>query len=266
MYIYLFKLEVDGDEHEPLLANSLKLLSASEQIRSDRIIQPRVKLRFIISRVLLRKCLSLHLDMAPEDIPITKGHDGKPELCLGSIIDKNKSGGLVSFNLSHSQNMIAIAISREGDIGIDIERIRLRRNLDKIAESYFSELENKQLASIDLSKHPRMFYSYWTLKEAYTKALGLGFRKAFNSFGFELSEPVQVYEDGEKKKNFSFLQFLILDKYQMAVCLKRRGTVEHEFYSMSIDLCDDSRSFLPSLDRMRGSQKLSDQSWLIESI
>lgn len=76
----------------------------------------------------------------------------------------------VWISLSHSGPHLAVAATNVGPIGIDIERPRLGRNLDGIAEAAFGEEERRRYAE----EGPPGFYRIWTLREAMAKAVGAG--------------------------------------------------------------------------------------------
>src|ERR1043166_4550703 len=80
------------------------------------------------------------------------------------------------------------------DIGVDVESTARRSDLNDIAEKHFTPLEVEQLKNPALS-----FLDFWTLKEAYIKARGVGLSIPLESFSFILpdaSPPRIVFHDG----------------------------------------------------------------------
>lgn len=73
------------------------------------------------------------------------------------------------FNLSHSGDDIALAISDEGSIGCDIEVIRPRNNWRGIADAVFSDGERQQLTDAPQAEQLITFWRIWTGKEAILK-------------------------------------------------------------------------------------------------
>lgn len=71
----------------------------------------------------------------------------------------------INFSVSHSDEYIVVAISKSR-IGVDIERIK-DRDYIKVARRFFDHKEYKNIENI------KDFYILWTLKEAYTKMLGV---------------------------------------------------------------------------------------------
>ncbi|MDR3103407.1 MAG: 4'-phosphopantetheinyl transferase AcpT [Yokenella regensburgei] len=73
------------------------------------------------------------------------------------------------FNLSHSGDDIALAISDEGEIGCDIEVVRPRKNWQGVAEAVFSDGERQQLTDAPEPERLNLFWQIWTRKEAILK-------------------------------------------------------------------------------------------------
>jgi 4'-phosphopantetheinyl transferase len=85
------------------------------------------------------------------------------------------------FNLTHSGNRVACAISRHGRLGIDIEEVR---NLD--ITDFQKQFSAREWQSITTSADPlRTFYHYWTAKESAIKADGRGLTLPLNELNIE---------------------------------------------------------------------------------
>lgn len=90
----------------------------------------------------------------------------------------------VEFNLSHSRQMVACAVS-DKSVGIDIEYVDNDMNMD-IARHYFY---NEEYENIILSKNKTgEFFKYWVLKESFMKYTGLGFNINLNEFNIKVNE------------------------------------------------------------------------------
>lgn len=68
-------------------------------------------------------------------------------------------------SLSHSRGVAAAATSGLGRVGIDVEYICSRRNIQAILEAF--------LGPLDETVSPAAFYRVWTFGEAYFKAFGI---------------------------------------------------------------------------------------------
>jgi 4'-phosphopantetheinyl transferase len=78
----------------------------------------------------------------------------------------------------------ALAVSREREIGVDIEAVRPIE--DDIAGQYFSPREVAALRALPESEHLAAFYRCWTRKEAIVKAIGEGLSHPLTSFDVSL--------------------------------------------------------------------------------
>ena len=84
--------------------------------------------------------------------------------------------GSIDFNISHSGNYVIFAISKTNRIGIDIEEIKEIPLLD--FDSLFSKEELQRIYKVKNDYIP--FYTLWTQKEAYLKAIGMGLNVPLN--------------------------------------------------------------------------------------
>lgn len=144
------------------------LLSADETKRASRYRFPQDRSRFIVSRGWLRRILSSYLAIAPDALRFEYNEYGKPRL--------GGSDGL-SFNVSRSANLACVAVTRVGELGVDIERIRSDISVEeceRIAERSFHPEEWRALQAVPREDLRAAFYSSWTRTEAYGKACGAG--------------------------------------------------------------------------------------------
>jgi len=166
--VHLWRFHLDSSEHE---INSLKkLLSLDETIRADRLLDLQKKQQFIVARGRLRQILVSYQRTAPDKIKFQYNKYGKP--CLS---DPHSSS--ISFNLSHSENLAILAITKEDDIGVDVEKLDPDIVFSQMADRYFDEAEKLELAQYSSERQKRGFYRIWTKKEAILKLEGVGFQK-----------------------------------------------------------------------------------------
>lgn len=177
--IHLWILD-PGKIREPLLLARYQTLMTQEE--SDRVQRYRFEEHrhdALITRAFVRDTLSHYCQRKPEDWRFEKGEKDKPE-----IIDPPLP---LRFNLSHTDGMIVCAVCLHHDIGVDVENIERNTDTLAIADRYFSPSEVEELFSLpdDNSKRSR-FFDYWTLKESYIKAWGLGLAIPLDHFSFHI--------------------------------------------------------------------------------
>ena len=141
-------------------------LDRTEVARAKRFFHPRDRLRFIVAHGLLRGILASYTGIDAARLLLECEAHGKPRLRRG------QAPGL-EFNLSHSNDVIAIAIARR-PVGIDVERWSDAFSYRDLAERVFSPRERHTLAIAALAERCAAFFSAWTRKEAYLKATGRG--------------------------------------------------------------------------------------------
>ncbi len=151
-------------------------LSPLEIERANRYRAIDRREEFIIARGLLRTLLARVLREDPLDLDFSIGGNGKPALA------GPESGGAIRFNVSHSHGIILIAMTRDREIGVDVEMIRDKADHDRLAQRFFSNVECEQLRSLPPADRRRAFFHCWTRKEALLKATGMGITLALDSF------------------------------------------------------------------------------------
>jgi 4'-phosphopantetheinyl transferase len=143
-------------------------LSEDEQIRAKRFYYERDRKHFIVGRGLLRTLLSRYAGIAPDQLQFCYIPRGKPSLAATG------TDSSIQFNLSHSQGLALYAVTRDRQIGIDLEYIRSTSDVEKLAQRFFSPRESAIIHSLPPDQKQIAFFHAWTCKEAYLKATGEG--------------------------------------------------------------------------------------------
>ena len=141
-------------------------LSPSEWIRAGRFHFARDRERFIATRGLLRSILSEYLDTDPAGIRFQTGPHGKPGL--------EHAGSALRFNLSHSDDLMLLAVTHGRDIGVDLEFMRHDMPFETLADHYFEPEDAWDLRLLPAAERAWKFYDVWTCTEARLKAHGVG--------------------------------------------------------------------------------------------
>lgn len=167
-----------------------QILSADERTRAARFYLERDRKRFIAGRGLLRSILGRYLGIAPGRLQFCYGPHGKPTLA------ETTGGSMLSFNLSHSHELVLYAVTRDREIGVDVEHIRPISEFEQIALRCFSIEENTVFRELPPSQKLAAFLNCWTRKEAYLKATGDGLAFPMEQLNVSLSpgEPARLYD------------------------------------------------------------------------
>ncbi|MGN9910040.1 4'-phosphopantetheinyl transferase family protein [Phytohabitans sp. LJ34] len=155
-------------EPGPVLDRLARSLPPAERARAGAL-HGRRRAEYVTGRVLLRGRLAGQLRCAPHDVPLTVTASGRPE------VPGTAGGG--SVNLSHAGGLVAVAFSRDGAVGVDIEPDG--RPPSALAWTC-SAGERAWLASLPEPRRRRAFARLWTRKEACVKAGGTGINTRLN--------------------------------------------------------------------------------------
>src|SRR5882757_3645072 len=152
-----------------------QILSSDERERASRFHLAADQRRGVIGRGYLRLLLGRILDLPANKLQFEYDEFGKPSL----IPDQ---GLPLQFNVSHSGDLVLIAITIGRAVGVDVEKIRTDLDLDGIAARFFSASEYRILASLAGPGRYHAFFACWTRKEAYLKARGVGLSLPLDQF------------------------------------------------------------------------------------
>ncbi len=173
--------------NETLLSRYAKLLTAQETAKQQRYKFAKDRHDALITRAFIRDLLSYYADIPPDEWQFEKGEKEKPEVVNAPLP--------LRFNISHTKNLITCAVTLTDDIGIDVENTSRSNDILSIAERYFSEQEATELFSLPEFKQTSRFFDYWTLKESYINAWGLGLAIPLDDFSFKINDKIQVSND-----------------------------------------------------------------------
>ncbi|MEC4017646.1 4'-phosphopantetheinyl transferase family protein [Streptomyces sp. H27-D2] len=155
----------------------LRPLLGRDWPRYESLSQPRMRERFAASRLLVRHAVAAVIDTAAELVDLAYQPGGRPYVRGCDQID---------ISLSHTEEMMVVGITRKGRIGVDVE-LADRRMAGTGSESQTcTPYERARLDASDPAARNDLLVRLWTLKEAYSKALGQGLRFRFTEFGFAL--------------------------------------------------------------------------------
>ena len=181
--VHIWLCESDNIKEPVLLSRYKSWLTEEETTKMLRYRFEKHQHQYLITRALIRSLLSHYYpNTPPQDWQFEKNHWGKPNL------PKEQNPDKLSFNLSHTEGLIACAFTIEHALGVDVEDITRDGETIKIADRYFSPLEYRALTSLPEAKQNDRFFDLWTLKESYIKACGKGLAIPLDEFSFSFSE------------------------------------------------------------------------------
>ncbi len=210
-----FYREIDDDRHLEALRG---YLSAEEQARQARYHFADDRLRDLVTRAMVRLVLSRYAPVEPADWSFSSNAYGRPEIA----VDHEAVRGL-TFNVSHTAGLIALAVTRGRAIGVDVEHARARSVSTGIAEHFFAPMEVTALSRLPEERQQERFFEYWTFKEAYIKARGMGLSIPLDRFAisFPGEDAVRLQVDpdlGDHAGRWSLSQYRPTAEHILAVC------------------------------------------------
>jgi 4'-phosphopantetheinyl transferase len=204
------------------IAEDETLLQPDERERANRFHFERDRRMYIGAHALLRRALSRHAPVDPAAWRFVASEHGRPE------IGGPAGAPRLRFSLSHTRGIAACAVAAEIDIGFDVEDAAREAPLEVARR--FAPSEIADLSSLPAGEREERFFVYWTLKEAYVKARGLGLAIPLDEFAFDLSAPnIRVsFGSGcvDDEKLWRFESWLIDGAHRAALAMKSGADVE----------------------------------------
>lgn len=141
------------------LASMHRLLSSSEQARCSRFVRAARRRQFIVGRVLARRIIGQLCAIKPEQVVLGERPGLAPQLIA-------PAAPFISFSISHSGPWVAVAASRAGAVGLDIECIDATRDVLALAQQAFTPAQVAQLRAGAQEQRVAAFYRLWCEMEA----------------------------------------------------------------------------------------------------
>jgi len=206
---------------DPALLDRFRgLLSAEERQQEARFHFADDRKRYRVTRALVRTALSRYAPVAPLDWSFATNAYGRPH-----IAEAHGDAAEISFNLSHTRGLIALAVTRGQAVGIDVENLAVREVSTGIADRFFAQAEVDELATTPPSRQQDRFFEYWTFKESYIKARGMGLSIPLDQFSFHFPHEAAVQlavqaELGDDAARWNFAQYRPTPDYLLALCVE----------------------------------------------
>jgi 4'-phosphopantetheinyl transferase len=171
--VHIWKVVID----DPIVLKDCKaVLTEAELKRADFFKFEDGKNQYIVSQGIQRILLASYLNLPTSEVKIGRHSKGKPY----SLNDSS-----LHFNTSNSDGLCVFGFSRDGEVGIDLEKLREVDELEDLIARNFT------IAEIDfIKKKPEeeltRFFRFWTIKEGYLKAIGEGMRLTPDNLEFRI--------------------------------------------------------------------------------
>jgi 4'-phosphopantetheinyl transferase len=194
-------------------------LARDERERAARFRFAHDRRRYVVARATLRALLGRELGLPPAAVPLTADAYGKPRLA-------SELGARLSFNLSHTVGRALYALAEGPELGVDAEAIRPLAEMEALARDVFSREELLEWSSLADEERTSGFFSGWTRKEAFVKALGRGLDYPLAAFAVTLapaSQPrlLRLRADAGASDDWRLLAFSPEPGYLAAVVASR---------------------------------------------
>ncbi len=222
--IHLWLAFYDQITEESLHSAYREPLSPAEKEQESRFYFARDRRRYLVTRALVRTVLSRYAYIHPREWVFSTNPYGRPEI----VNAKARDAGL-SFNISHTHSLIVLGVTKGRALGVDVENFRAREVSIEIADRFFSPQEVAALIVAPAQQQQYRFFEYWTFKEAYIKARGMGLSLPLDKFSFHYPDDrtVEIAIDPEladESARWQFWQFRPKPEYLVAICAERVGS------------------------------------------
>lgn len=192
------------------------LLDDAERERAARFHFERDRQAYFAAHALARVMLSGQAPRSPSSWHFATNVHGKPEVL------RDAGTPPMRFNLSHTRGLVAVALTLEHDVGIDVEVVDGKRFSFDLAARVFAAEEVDLLHATPTADQPQVLFAIWTLKEAVIKAMGRGLSMPLADFALSL-DPLAVRfldKHGENSAHWFLRRFAPTQSHTMAVAMR----------------------------------------------
>jgi 4'-phosphopantetheinyl transferase len=207
-----------------LVSDYLRLLSEPERARWQRFLAPDAQLQYLVSRALVRTTLSRYANVDEHEWQFETNRYGRPHVSQPQFLRD------IQFNLSNTTGLVVCAVARDCDIGVDVENVSRTLDIEALAPAVFAATELSDVRQSSPKDRRNLFYSYWTLKEAYIKARGMGLSLPLDAFWFDLGGASPLLRVTERcpddPERWRFLQYAPTAEHRMAVAVAAPRGIE----------------------------------------
>lgn len=223
--VHVWWVRADALSDPDLLRTYEELLCPAERERHARYVFPHGRHEYLVTRALARTCLSRYASVPPAAWVFEPNRWGRPEI-TSPVLEPP-----LRFNLTNTRGLVACVVARDREVGLDVEDVTRPRATVGVADRFFARSEVEALHRLPEHDQPGRFFEYWTLKESYIKARGMGLALPLGAFAFHLDPPspprisfdARIEDDAA---SWQFEQLRPTERHLMAVAIRRRGEAD----------------------------------------
>jgi 4'-phosphopantetheinyl transferase len=178
-------------DSDPFRPHARFVLSTEELTKADAFHFEKDKRLYESGHVFIRRVISRYTGIEPSNLEIISTENHKP--VLGNAPFK------ISFNITHSENIIMLAVGFDVDVGVDAEFIMDDFDTDGFVKSNYHPNERVVFQKLNDQNQTDFFYKIWTLKEAFLKLTGEGINAHLSKIDFSGEKASIKYSKGEPK-------------------------------------------------------------------
>ncbi|GAA3897227.1 hypothetical protein GCM10022244_04350 [Streptomyces gulbargensis] len=193
-------------------------LSTSELRRRETLRRSSDRALFTAAWGLVRHALSeVEPRVGPHEWRFLRSGLGRPEVYAPEWCRS------LRFNLSHTDGTVACVVTRELRCGVDVERPVRTLPLHRLTRSVLSPREQREFDAAPAGRRRELFFRYWTVKEAYLKAIGSGMRFPMTACEFDVGTGrprLRSLGAGTEHARYTFRQWAGRDGVMLAVAVQ----------------------------------------------
>jgi len=206
---------------QALLQTYQNLLSDSERKQHQQFYFAKDRHRYLITRALTRTVLSRYTSIAADQLTFATNEFGKPRIINDLGLNQE-----IAFNITHADNLILIGVTRDCALGVDTENSQNRTISRELAEYSFAVQEVADFLAQPIEQQQQRFFEFWTLKESYIKARGMGLSIPLKQFSFRFPRENLIELDidalqHDAPERWRFWQLRLAKDYLVAVCAEK---------------------------------------------
>ena len=201
-----------------LLDPGLRLLLGRDWPRYRQHPAPSGRLSLAVSRMVLKHTAAAALQVPAGRLDLAYLPGGRPVL--------RGLGADLRVSLTHTEELIVVGVSRAGTVGVDAEPAGRRISFERLCDRVCTAAEAELLAALPEEERTDRFLRLWTLKEAYTKALGHGMRRRFSAVGFEWDATGTPRLTGDTAGKWAFATHRVEERFLVSEAHRRDAVPE----------------------------------------